>query len=292
MFSEQDFGILLHRLEETGALLEPEARGEIEDFCGRHPFLLERFAFSLVEQHRHGSVDLAGLSRDLGPEFVDHYEKTTALLREEGVLPKLLQILFGPVVDATEADVEDLLRYGVIQRAPDRAYRAFSGHFERYLRLISREVDLWPLWTQTERELRSLISLHMVEKYGERWPEKLEKAHPKLKPMLDSGREAQAREQHTFGGRASPNLLDFTYPDDLYQILRTDWNWFRPVFGREAKEWQDAFAVLARVRTPLAHNRDAAVYESDRLKAQGFCREILDKIEVWRQRSDGSGAAV
>lgn len=286
MFSPDDVALLRERLEASGVAVNDDLKTKIEWFCGRHPFLLERLAFALVEQRRTAPItDFSSVQRDLSPEFVDHYEKTVALLRDEGRLTKLLQILFGPVVDATQVDVEDLLRYGLIQSSDDNRYRAFSAHFEQFLQLQTRQFDLWPIWSQTERELRSVLTQFVVERFGNNWPDKLRKARPNLEKMIEMWQSNQAKEHTTFGARASTNLLDFTYPLDLFEIMKTDWNWFRPVFGGQANDWRQAFETLSRVRTPLAHNRDATIYESDRLKAQGICRDILDRVTAWRASS-------
>lgn len=90
-----------------------------------------------------------------------------------------------------------------------------------------------------------------------------------------------ASEKARFGSRASPSLLAYTYPMDLYRIMATDWSSLgNPLLGPDRQGWSGKFALLSKVRTPLAHNRDEAVEDGERLQAEGICREILARVRI------------
>jgi hypothetical protein len=180
-------------------------------------------------------------------------------------------------VDVKQTDVDDLLKYGLI-KPEQQVYVAFSAHFQAYLSLVEREMDLWPIWRDAEKALRYLITTKMVEQYGEEWVIKLEKARPNLKNIFDKCREAQQKEERTFGSRASRNLIDFTYPQDLFAILFGEWKIFQPILGKDKPYWQQRADLLAKIRNPLAHNRDEAIYDYERQIAEGYCKEILNLI--------------
>ena len=66
---------------------------------------------------------------------------------------------------------------------------------------------------------------------------------------------------------------------DLFQIMAADWaSLGEPILGTDKQAWSIKFGLLAKVRTPLAHNRSEAVQEGERLQAEGICRELLGRI--------------
>ena len=280
MFDETDMQEYFARLSLVGIEVTPELKDRVCFYCGSHPFLLEMLGYELVEQFReHGEVDVDQSAHHIEQSMTDHYQHMVSILSEDSSLKKLLQILFGPVIDVNHTDVEEFQRYGIIQPSIEEStYAAFSPHFQTYLRLIERQVDLWPLWRETEVALRSTITSRMIEQYGEQWIEKLIKAKCNLKLIFEKCQEAQQKEQKAFGSRASQNLLDFTYPQDLFAIIFAEWSVFSPIFGKDKNYWDQRVQLLSKIRTPLAHNRDRALYEHERQIAKGYCEEILEKL--------------
>jgi hypothetical protein len=70
---------------------------------------------------------------------------------------------------------------------------------------------------------------------------------------------------------------------DLFQIMAVDWTAFgEPLLGPDKQGWSVKFGLLAKVRTPLAHNRDEAVEEGEKLQAEGICREVLARLKLWQ----------
>ena len=203
----------------------------------------------------------------------------TELLSEDGTLNKLLQILFGPVVDVQQTDVDELLRYGLIKASNRDIYVAYSTHFQTYLKLIERQTELWPSWREAELALRQLITAKMLNQYGEQWIAILEKKRPNLQPVFDKCRETQQKEEKAFAGRASRNLIDFTYPRDLFSIIFAEWDAFRSTLGRDKGYWDQRAQLLAKIRTPLAHNRDVVLHDYERQIAAGYCKEILMTLQ-------------
>jgi len=267
------------RFASAGLVLSVADRALLDQQAGGHPYLLDLLGFELVQSHlTGGTVNVEAVCHQLSPAFVTYYSDILNLLREDGRLAKLVQILVGPVYDVTQLDIDHFLRYGLIVPSVDQ-YRAYSSHFENYLRLESRRIELWPLWRDTEHGLRKRVTCYLLERYGEDWMSKLLKARPTLEKILSHCQRAQAKEMRAFGPCASTNLLDYSYPDDLFQIMRTEWKWFQPILKGDVKDWERDFQVLAKIRTPLAHNRDTSAYESERDKATGICKQILKRFE-------------
>lgn len=280
MFDDSGLREFFTKLSLAGFPVEPRARSRIDFYCGGHPYLLETLGYEIVEALRERQpFDVDRIAQRVRSSFLDQYDRMTELLREDGTLNKLLQILFGPVVDAQQTDVDELLRYGLIKASNQNIYVAYSTHFQTYLKLIERQTELWPSWREAELALRSLITAKMLDQYGEQWIAKLERARPNLKRIFDTCREAQRKEEAAFAGRASRNLIDFTYPKDLFSIISAEWNAFRSTLGRDKGYWDQRAQLLAKIRTPLAHNRDAVLYDYERQIAAGYCREILTALQ-------------
>lgn len=283
MFNDKDIEEYFSRLLSVG--IEPTSglKEKIDFYCGGHPFLLEMLGYEVVEVFREQKeVDIDKSAKNISQSFIDQYDRMIDLLREDGYLGKLLQILFGPVFDVKQTDIDRFLWYGLIKLIEEQ-YLAFSRHFQIYLQIIERQVDLWPLWKQTETTLRQVITAVLLDKYKGNWIEKLYKNYPNLQKIFDRCREAQQKEEKSFGSMASRNLIDFTYPLDLFNIISAEWKTFEPVFGKDQNYWNQRFTLLSKIRNPLAHNREYVLQEYERRTAEGYCEEILTTLEKWNK---------
>lgn len=276
MFDDDDMKGYWGKLEDVGIEINPNIQERVKFYCGGHPFLLEMLGYEIVEYFRETSrVDVDVAAQRAEHSFLDQYDHMINILSEDNSLKKILQILFGPIVDVKQTDVDEFMRYGLIQPGGQGSYTAFSAHFQTYLKLIERQSDLWPVWRETELTLRNCIMTAMMGQYGEQWIAQLEKAHSNLKLIFDRCREAQQKEGKSFGSRASRNLIDFTYPQDLFAIIFSEWNMFKTKFGKDKNYWDQRSQLLGKIRNPLAHNRDTALYDYERQLAEGYCKEIL-----------------
>lgn len=282
MFEDDALEEYFGRLATVGINITASLKERILFYCGGHPYLLEMLGYELIELFREtgrqDNNDVDKAAKRIEQSFIDHYEHTLNILKEEGNLNKILQILFGPIVDVKRADVDELQRYGLIRPAEQGNYVAFSGHFQTFLKMIDRQVDLWPLWRKTETALRQVITERMIEQYGAEWIEILYKSRPNLQPAIDRCRDAQRREEISFGSKASRNLIDFANPMDLFDIIFAEWSVFRDILGKDKNYWGQRAQFLSKIRTPLAHNRDQSLYDYERQIAEGYCKEILASL--------------
>jgi len=276
MFDEPDRQDYFARLSSVGIEVTSSLKERVRFYCGGHPYLLEMLGYEIVELFRECQVtDVDQAAHRIERSFLDQYDHMVSILSEDGSLNKMLQILFGPVVDVKQTDVDEFQRCGLIQSTERGSYVAFSAHFQTYLKLIERQSDLWPIWRETEIALRNVVTATMLEQNGEQWIDKLEKARSNLKPIFERCREAQQKEEKSFESRASRNLVDFTYPQDLFAIIFAEWNTFKAFFGKDKSYWDQRAQLLSKIRNPLAHNRDQALYDYERQIAEGYCKEIL-----------------
>ena len=279
MFDDNDMSEYFTRLSETGVEVTTHQKEKVIFYCGGHPYLLDMLGYQIVELFlAEGKSDIDQAARLIEYGFLDHYDHMVDILEETGILKKMLQVLFGPVLDVTQTDLDELLRYGLIKPNNGEQFTAFSEHFTNYLKLIARRVDLWSVWRETEVALRRLITTKMSEKYGQEWIIQLERIYPSLREIFERCRTAHQRELELFEMRASHNLIDFTYPKDLFAIIFAEWNEFKPIFKKDKNYWDQRAQLLAKVRNPLAHNRDHFIYEHEKQIAEGYCKEILHVI--------------
>jgi hypothetical protein len=214
----------------------------------------------------------------------EYFDQVTAILRDGPMLGKLIQVIAGPQWDVGQDDIDALIDYGVLSIEDGSRFRAFSEGFEDYVRYVEHSVEIWPLWRDTERALRECLETFLTNLFGGSWPSEIKKARPKLAKLIEECEEKFNREQARFGPRTVSGLLAYAYPLDLYQIMAADWAKLgEPLLGRDKQGWAAKFALLSKVRTPLAHNRDEAVDQSERIQVEGICREILQRFERWKQ---------
>ncbi|MEY4934509.1 MAG: hypothetical protein RIS64_868 [Bacteroidota bacterium] len=260
------------------------SKQKIYDFTGHHPFLLDMFNFHLFNDLNLDNISqsVEDTKKKLNLTIVTNYHLIFNLLREENLHNKILQMVIGPVFDIKTIDVEKLERYELVQRS-NGGYRGFSNDFHDYLYRIQREMPIWDLWAETETRLRSIVEIWLNERYGEDWLPKFRKLSPVKELYAAKLEEMQAKEQKSFPDTFPQNLLEFTYPAELFdQFMRVEWKWFKPIFSnKEANEWKPIFDVLARIRNPLAHNKMNILKDYERNKAISYCQEIVNRIEAW-----------
>jgi len=282
MFSEPDVEEYYNRCSQAGLGLDQASRDRVRFYCGGHPFLLNVVGYELVELSRDQQpLDVDRAAHRAMDSIVSEYDRIVGLLLDDCRLGRLLQILYGPVIDAVQADADEFARYGIIEEVEGR-YQAFSEHFGAYLSLISRELsaDLWPVWRETETLLRELINVQLTARHSEHWLPAISKAHKSLAGILDRCSEAQRREAGLFGDRASNSLLDYAYPQDLFAIIFAEWGLFQSILGKDRSYWGQRASLLAKIRNPLAHNRLAVLQDYERKTAEGYCQEISSLIRT------------
>lgn len=291
MFDDQEVQVFFDRLASAGVTVCEALKNDILSYCGGYPYLLDILGCEIIEMQQKGQeINVEKAVAQIAHTLFGHYHHIVDLLKEDGSLDGLLQILFGPVIDVRQETVNEFLGYGLIREAADGTYSGFSEHFHDFLRLMERKSgggDLWPIWRDTEKALRQLITETMLEEYGERWVERLEKQHPRFRRknpktgepgIFEQCRIARQKDEKLFGNRASQNLIDFTYPMQLFEIILAEWNRFKDIFGRDKQYWNQRAEFIAKIRNPLAHNREEALQEYELKIAEGYCEEVLDAM--------------
>ena len=291
MFNDDDLEIYFSRYSDIEISISDNQIERVFYYCGSHPYLLEMLGWEIVEMYcrnQEQEIDVDKAANAILQSIFEHYDDMIRLLQEEKTLNKLLQILFGPVIDVKPTDVTEVSNYGLIKPNDNGTYSAYSEHFHDYLKLHERSAEfsdeIWPIWRRTEKALREVITITMYGVYGDNWIEELEKARPNLKQIFDTCRQAQQKEEKSFPDQASQNLIDYTYPADLFTIILAKGLWqsyFQPLFGHNPNHWEQRKQLLSKCRNPLAHNRDETLKPHEFKTIEAYCTEILDVLSEY-----------
>lgn len=311
VFNEkEDLPAYFDRFAKAGLTITEEHKEVIDSYCGRHPYLLAMLGYHLVNMYAHRPVDIdvKAAFQKVEQQFVVHYDDLIKKLREDDDkrFKKLLQILFGPIYGLKQTDINEMINYGLIRPNPAAAsegngtvasdqnnvpaYIAFSHHFQEYLRVHMQWGDLWPLLGETEKALRRVIRLKLPEKYGngtseygEHCLDAMRQARPKLTGVFQQCEKNRNEDKN--GLAPSTDLLDYTYPRDLFSIIFAEWDdLFKSIFGKHQKKnkdyWNTNAEKLTKIRNPLAHHRIETLSTLLYSEAERICNEIIAIVKT------------
>lgn len=293
LFSDEDLLFYWQRLKNLGINVSDSYIEQIFLFSGKHPYLLDLINYNIFNKVEQTDINLENIFNTtleaLKLKLFNEYESILKLMEQESLDNKLMQMIIGPVYDITQRDVEKLLKYSLVKSTVDESYECFAKFFEYYLSLKSSEIDIWPLWSDVEKELRQTIENRLIEKYGVDWELGFEKEFgDKRKTLMENLRLVREKNKKAFKDKASDSLIDYTYPMDMFNgFISGDWKWYSKIFGikTQSSEWSKKFEHLGKIRNPLAHNNQNFLTDSDRNIATGYCQEILALIQKWKQEN-------
>lgn len=284
-FGDDELTELIERSPYTGEGLRKTLFALLERETGGQPFLSSALLSALHERWAgHGppassegiEEHFTGAVTDCGQLIAEHHRTMLELLREEGRLTTLFEVLFGPQVTADQPAAKRLAQEGIIKESGD-GWTAYSESFQQYLSRLedSLATESHILWPMTEVGLRGALTAGLRHSYGDRWQSALADSHPRLV------RECERRRSHV-PGTHDEDLLDYTYPDDLLTILKTYWHQVEPFFGHSRQEWEARLEFVKHMRTPLSHSRRSKMSPQDLEKFRVTCLEILKWLEAAR----------
>ncbi|MGK5092028.1 ATP-binding protein [Deltaproteobacteria bacterium TL4] len=251
-------------------------------YTGGYPYLSEMV---LCHAWEHQSIDHS--IRIIVSDLYDFYEHLREILNEDDLFQQLQKAVVGPKWDLKLDAVSKLERYGLIKKDIDsQRYLAWSEHFQLYLEKCSREQPIWSLWSETEILIRETIASVCENSLGDEWTNKLKQRNNSLPKLINDCEEKIGQELKSFGINASNQWLDYTYPNDLWSIISSEWgNGFQEILERHEQQknkkyWNERFQLLAKIRNPIAHNREQSISESDLTLAQAYCQELLSRLRI------------
>lgn len=289
LFSDEDLSFYWQRIRKLGVTVSEQYTTNVLHYSGKHPYLLDLINYTIFNKMNQTDTSIDEIFNStlesLKLKLLNEYESILSLMSKENLDKKLVQLIVGPQYDITNRDVEKLLKYSLVVSSAENTYKCFAEYFQEYLYLKSSEIDIWPLWKETEIEIRSVIKLFLNEKYGESdWVNKFIKGNPKKADKIEALKGMMSKNIKSFGDKASTHLVDYTYPYDMFDcFIHSDWSWFSKIFGKQFNDWKPKFDLLSKVRNPIAHNNQGFLATSDLNSATAYCQEILTLIQKWKK---------
>jgi hypothetical protein len=284
-FSHDELAELVKRVERAHIVYSKELVESVYARTGGHPYLSVKLLSQLVshwlETH---ALDIERAFEHSQLTFTTYYDELMRLLSEDESDRRLLEVVCGPVIKATRADAKKFELYQLI-RPVGNGYQGFSEHFTQYLQARQYDVDLWSLWTQTERTLRDFIAFKMESRYGQDWEKRIVQEHPQLASIFDKCSEFRESARRFQGHRASVRLIDYASPWDYWQII--DLHWTSLGMQGTKAEWKKRFELIRDVRNPMAHSASHLLTPDAIKQAEIYCKQLLDEIQHMQQRHHG-----
>lgn len=304
MFDEEDMSEYWSHLPN----ISDNFKNVAEYFVGRHPYLLDMFNDYCFRKSLYNSEELSAQIQKEQHFLLEAFKGMKNTLNQENLFDKAQQLIFGPAYDVKAIDLEKLLKYDFIKLvsceeklnvlgrmcgvsynggSPDTlkgmTYICFSSFFTKILETEAFSPDYWPLWSETEKKIRSLLNFYIKENFSEDWETEIqakygdkENWNTQFQKLQDTRKRSQ---KYTF---SSKNLIDYTFPRDMYDLfMAKDWIWFGTVFEGNKKDWAVKFNFLAEVRNPIAHNNREFLSKEDIIKAQEYCESIIRCIDMF-----------
>jgi ATP-dependent helicase YprA (DUF1998 family) len=133
---------------------------------------------------------------------------------------------------------------------------------------------VWVTIGHLEVALRHLVKNRYDAAHGETWPEYFFPEEKLLKLKA-----TQAREEKKFV--SGHHLLDYTYLQDLLELIHQQWDLFQNPFGddkKAKKRLTEKMQIVMKVRNPLAHNRLVPTEELQ--QAEANCQELSELLRL------------
>ncbi len=310
LFNEKDLQHYWQRIDNLGIQISNEYKREVDYFVGSHPYWLDMLnyhIFNAVKSSNKNSIDLLSeIENDLKQTLWKNYEDIISLMDKEGLKSHFIQSVVGPALNLTQMNIEKLSKYGLIKPVPakekynahfqdlvnvglvkqsDISYISISKHLDDYLKQKELEFDIWPIWNEAEHQVRALITIHLKKKYGEDWKNPFIQANPNKEKDITRMEEIKIKNKKTFGYLASDNIIDYTYPLDMWNcFIVTDWTWFQSILKGQLATWREKFLLLSKIRNPIAHSNKDFILPDEQIKAKEICTELVDKIRTWIEK--------
>lgn len=301
MFDDGSMKLYWDRVAEVFNPTE-EYKKNIEFYVGRHPFLLDYLNDYCFNNNIYDKIEGENII-DIRLGLLHHFNTIEGTLSHEDLLNKAIQLVVGPVYDVKKIQEEKLLKYQFLKIIDNqeklnilgrlmgssfqgKSYVLFSDYFTNiFEQQYIQDIDYWPIWSDTEKIIRSLIKVYVEEYFGPNWEVDIEAKFGASQNWSVPYNELKATRRRTLNlfPSASENLIDYTLSKDMYTLfISPAWkDWFNQVFGEDKKPWATRFLFLAQVRNPIAHNNREFISDEQITTASEYCRLIKSAIKDW-----------
>jgi hypothetical protein len=135
----------------------------------------------------------------------------------------------------------------------------------------------WLAIGELERRLREVVAARYQTHFADDWEQKLH-TDPAYLARWHDMRARDSRYLRHYD-MVAPPLLDYTYLQDLGEMIQREWALFEDIFGQAKvgrRELDEKITSVSRIRNPLAHNR--MVPEPELERALTYSAELLQRF--------------
>lgn len=262
---------------QAGKCWQPSELSLVLEHTGGHPYLSEMVLYYAWETQ---SVE-SGIKRSM-MQTLEFYDVLRRILEVDAMFSAWMRAAVRPRLRVADLSYQSLWEYGLlVENRPDgEGAQAWSNHAQLHLARCRREADdndeTWAIWRRTEIAIRDSIESTLHDGLGDDWEDQIARRHTTISAMIEGCRQRAENERAKFQLARGGRLLDYAYPDELWLIISCEWARFQSRFGVGKTELKTHFDAMARIRTPVAHNR--VLPEAEEEAGRIACRHVFDLI--------------
>ncbi len=115
-FDNQELDEYFGIFSSLGIEITPKMRERIGSFYGGHPYLLAMLGYKIVEAfHQKRKINIEEIFKESQISRDRYFANIVRRLKKDQNLNTLLKVIFGPRIDITKKDINDLKFYGLIK---------------------------------------------------------------------------------------------------------------------------------------------------------------------------------
>ena len=202
------------------------------------------------------------------PDIYNYYDQLQSFLEEGSLWNAMCREFVAPKVEgSTRRELAELIRYGLVTDQTECG--CLSKSLYDYINDSFHHLSMWEPLANFERALRSVVKKTLVSLYGNNWVKEAPNRKPyysRLFPKLD---ELRIKEQSIFRIGSEDDLLEYSYPGTLKDIVMTEWDSFSSLFDMTKAVFVSHMDAICILRNPTNHyRRTELVPASVKLRAE------------------------
>lgn len=265
---------------------------------GRQPYLLSIYGYNLAQRAIEGeSITIETLDQIYQTEapkrIYKQYDNWMERIKQDEYLFKLREVLCGPRVTITQADLNSMKEMGYIsdydnagEDADEYGYYAISPDFTKYFleKTKGNTIHEWDAIMQAEIVLRCMIkkTYPEIEKLCyhnfsdiDILEKELTHTYPELNSLIRSIYKRWITKDYE-EYKKDVSIVDAISLSEEVKFILDNWDKFTQYFGDDKLEkWKFKLELLKRVRNPLAHAHPDFITETERRDLLNYCGDII-----------------
>lgn len=258
-------------IDRSNLKLDDSFLNTLYEYTGGYPYLLGLFMKEFYYQYMKAHSPTTSSSPDVKEiflntfsivhhDFIDLFNDIRQFLSfddNKGWEGLCLEFITPKIHECDMTTMEMLTQYGLINSNTECS--CLSEPFLCFLQAQQRHLSMWDPLINLEQSLRTLVKRGMEACYGTNWIEDAPLKDDYYRRLFSKLNELASREQNIFKVGGSSDLLEYSYPGTLKDIILKEWDKFFASFFKNNNKtsFAEAMDVICKVRNPLAHGRRA-----------------------------------